>query len=118
MLPIMFIAPETVPAYRPPTSIVPAHAAGITKSLKKPANPSTTIARTGSEIPVKMKMHAEAPTNPVTATIRRAVATLPDIRANRGIAVAETRQPTPPRSSGRPASSAPIRRLVPRASRR
>src|SRR6476619_3244791 len=41
MLPNMFIAPDTVPAYRPPMSMHPAHAAGITKSLNKPAIPRT-----------------------------------------------------------------------------
>ena len=97
--------------------MVPAHAAGITKSLKKPARPSTNIARTGSAIAVKTKIEAEAPTKPVTATTRRARAT-PCARARRGITAAETRQPAPPSSRGSPASSAPIFRLVPRASRR
>ena len=99
-------------------SIVLAHAAGITKSLKKPAMPSTNIACTGSAMRVKTTMQVDAPTNPVTAMIRRAIATLPKRCVRRGTRTAETRQPAPPSSSGRPASSAPILKLVPRASRR
>ena len=45
-LPIMFIEPETVPAYRPPTSIQVAHAPGITRSLKKLANAMKIIEKT------------------------------------------------------------------------
>ena len=99
-------------------SIVPAHAAGITKSLKNPAKPSTIIARRGSSIPVKMKMQADAPTKPATATMRRARVTLLNLAARRGISQADTRHPAPPSRSGRPDSSALIVTVVPRALRR
>ena len=91
---------------------------GITKSLKKPANPSTIIARRGSSIPVKTKMQADAPTKPATATRRRARATLANFFASRGISQAATRHPAPPRKSGRPDNKALIVTVVPRALRR
>ena len=76
MPPIMFIAPETVPEYRPPMSMHAAHAGGITKSLKKLARLRTSMAVIGSWILVNTKLRIDASVNPVTARIRRAIDTL------------------------------------------
>ena len=115
---IMFIAPDTVPEYRPPMSMAPAHAGGMAKSLKKPAIPSMIIALVGSPMRVKMSVHAEAARNPVIAMTRRALATLPVVSLSGLTSAAETRHPTPPKNSGSPESSAPCIVPMPRASRR
>ena len=47
-LPIMFMLPETVPAYLPPMSMQVAQLPGIVRSLQKLAMPIESIASNGS----------------------------------------------------------------------
>ncbi len=46
-LPIMFMLPETVPAYLPPMSVHDAQLPGIVRSLQKLARPMAKIVSTG-----------------------------------------------------------------------
>ena len=43
----MFITPESVPVWRPPTSMAAAQLTGMTKSLAKLAKPMATMAQNG-----------------------------------------------------------------------
>ena len=44
----MFITPESVPVWRPPTSIAAAQLTGMTKSFAKLAKPMAIMAHSGS----------------------------------------------------------------------
>ena len=48
MLPIMFILPESVPAYSAPTSMQVLQLPGIVRSLQKLADPMASMASNGS----------------------------------------------------------------------
>ena len=48
MLPIMFMLPESVPAYFAPTSMQVLQLPGIVRSLQKLANPIASMASNGS----------------------------------------------------------------------
>ena len=49
-LPIMFILPESVPAYLPPTSMQVLQLPGMVRSLQKLANPMASMASSGSRM--------------------------------------------------------------------
>ena len=62
----MFIVPESVPAYFPPTSMQAAQLPGITKSLKKLEKPMANIANVASGSEFETSDIPAAPTKPKT----------------------------------------------------
>src|SRR5437867_6633116 len=81
-LPIMFMAPEIVPAYLPPTSMQAPHEPGITRSFEKLANPIAIIAATGLARWTDRTRSALAPVTPMNAITFRVAATLCVRRVN------------------------------------
>src|ERR1035438_1564623 len=71
MFPTMFMVPETVPAYWPPTSMAAVQAPGITRSFEKLATPMASIARSGSCNVVETSTNAEAPASLTALTTTR-----------------------------------------------
>src|ERR1039457_823588 len=95
-LPIMFIDPDTVPAYLPPTSMHDPQAGGITRSLQKLAMPIAAMAQRGSARLMEITIRIDAPRNPPQAIRRRPMRTLPAHFAMRSASVPERSDPRPP----------------------
>src|ERR1043166_3892382 len=70
-LPHIFIAPESVPAYLPPTSIAADQALGITRSFAKLATAMLRMAVSGSCVNVDATKKVAAPANPRQEMVRR-----------------------------------------------
>ena len=106
--PIMFIDPDKVPAYLPPTSMAVAQAWGITRSLQKLAKPINRIADDrmsppGSTAPAE----SAAPTKAAGRDQLCGCARAPPTQLTTYFETQpENRQPTPPRKRGRVANRA------------
>src|SRR5258706_16003755 len=107
-LPIMFIEPESVPAYLPPISMQAPQLPGITRSLEKLANPMKREAITGSLICPERKSIADAEQKPRIPKKRRVLATLPILRATMGEIQPPKKEPMPPKKRGSPARMAAL----------
>src|SRR5579864_13948 len=99
-LPIMFMVPDSVPAYLPPTSIQAAQLPGITRSLEKLAIPITIMAQVGSRSRLERIRNPVAPAKPMQAIRRRLLPTSPVQRFISGYRIPQTNDPHPPRKSG------------------
>ena len=106
----MFMAPENVPANRPPTSMHVPHAHGQAKSLNSPASPmrSGERERTAAVAASDASRHTAAATKPKAASALRARPMPPIRRASAPAQKPEMSDPNPPPNSGRPASTASI----------
>src|SRR2546428_11528063 len=80
-LPIIFMLPESEPAYLPPTSMHAPQAPGIARSLEKLARPIESMASKGSLIWTETSNSTAALANPMNAMARRVFAVLPRNRA-------------------------------------
>src|SRR5579872_1697660 len=105
-LPIMFMVPESVPAYLPPTSIHVPQEPGITRSLQKLAKPIATMADTGLARCTERMRSRLAPVNPMQAMSFRVRETLLSRRAM-GVEIRpQKNDPRPPKNRGRTLRSA------------
>src|SRR5437879_4299297 len=114
-LPIIFMAPDSVPAYLPPTSMQAPQLPGIAKSFEKLAIPMESIAQRGSGRNVDKIRNPVAPVKPRQAINRRVLTTLPVHLATGPEMNPQKSEPSPPKKSGRTASRAPRLMLTPRA---
>src|SRR5258707_243087 len=105
--PIIFIAADSVPTYRPPRSIAVVQEIGPLSSAAKVDRLIAPIAQYGSWIDVNSSSMADAPPYAMYASTRRVRTTLPFHRDIRGASHPQNRLPNPAASIGAPASSAP-----------
>ena len=100
MLPAMFIIPETVPEYFPPTSIGTDHDGPIVHSRKNIATVRQASAKYAFSVSAAGTMKTQVPNMPTIATRRREKFVRPVFLSSQSLAMPPTVSPITPAHSG------------------